>query len=332
VASLNYHHLLYFWTVVREGRVSKAAEKLRLSQPTISAQIKTLEEALGERLFQRQGRTLVLTDVGRIVDRYATEIFTAGSELLETLKGRPSGRAPRLAVGVANAVPKLVVYRLLHPAITGPEPAQITCSEGDPEQLLAQLATHALDVVISDTPASPHIRVKVFNHLLGESGITFFAGRRLAQRLRRRFPRALNGAPMLLPTINTSLRRTLEQWFEDEGIRPVIAGEFEDPALLMTFGEWGRAVFPAPTAIETEVLRSHRVAVVGRASAVRERYYAISVERRLTHAGVAAITSAARTKMFGVITARSARSGERSARSRSARGATGRPRVGASTE
>lgn len=295
---LNYHHLLYFWTVVREGSISKAAEKLRLSQPTISAQIKVLEEALGERLFQRQGRTLILTDVGRVVDRYATEIFTAGNELLETLKGRPSGGALRLAVGVANAVPKLVVYRLLRPAIEGADPVQITCNEGDPEQLLAQLAIHALDVVISDTPAAPHVRVKVFNHLLGESGITFFAGKALARRLRRRFPRSLDGAPMLLPTINTSLRRALEQWFEGEGLRPVVSCEFEDPALLKTFGDWGRAVFAAPTAVEAEVLRSHRVAVVGRTSAVRERYYAISVERRLKHAGVAAITSVARSKMF----------------------------------
>jgi LysR family transcriptional activator of nhaA len=295
---LNYHHLFYFWIVVREGGISRAAEKLRLSQPAISAQIKTLEAALGERLLQRQGRALVLTDVGRIVDRYATEIFTAGNELLETIKGRPSGRAPRLAVGVANAVPKLVVYRLLRPAIEGAEPVQITCTEDDPEQLLARLATHALDVVISDTPAAPHVRVKVFNHLLGESGTTFFAGKSLARRLRRRFPHSLNGAPMLLPTVNTSVRRALEQWFESEDLRPVVAGEFEDPALLNTFGEWGHAVFAAPTAIEDEVLRSRRVGIVGRTAVVRERYYAISVERRLKHAGVAAITSAARTEMF----------------------------------
>lgn len=296
---LNYHHLQYFWTVVREGGISKAAAKLRLSQPAVSAQVKALEAALEERLFQRQGRTLVLTDVGRLVDRYATEIFTAGGEMLETLKGRPSGGALRLAVGVANAVPKLVVYRLLRPALEGAAPVQITCTEGDPEQLLAQLATHALDVVISDTPAAPHVRVKVFNHLLGESGTTFFAGTALARRLRPRFPRSLGGAPMLLPTINTSLRRALDQWFESEGVRPRVAGEFEDPALLKTFGDWGRAVFASPTAIEGEVLRSHRVAVVGRTAAVRERYYAISVERRLKHAAVAAITSAARTEVFG---------------------------------
>ena len=199
---------------------------------------------------------------------------------------------------MANAVPKLVVYRLLSPAIDGPEPVQISCHEDDPDQLLAQLATHALDVVISDTPAAPHVRVKVFNHLLGESGTSFFAGRPLAQRLRRRFPASLTGARMLLPTINTSLRRGLEQWFETEGLRPLVAGEFEDPALLTTFGERIRVVFPAPTAIEAEILRSHRVVVVGRTSAVRERYYAISVERRLKHAAVAAIRAPLRTEIF----------------------------------
>jgi LysR family transcriptional activator of nhaA len=295
---LNYHHLLYFWTVVREGGVSKAAEKLRLSQPTVSAQVKILEDALGERLFERKGRTLVLTDVGRVVNRYADEIFTMGHELLETLKGHPSDRAPQLTVGVANAVPKLVVYRLLRPATEGADAVQITCREGHPDQLLAELAVHALDVVISDTPAAPHVRVKVFSHLLGESGITFFAGSPLARRLRRRFPRSLNGTPTLLPTFNTALRRALEQWFEAEDLHPTLAGEFEDSALLKAFGQAGQAVFPAPTAIEGDVCRQYRVGIVGRTSAVRERYYAISAERRIKHPGVAAITSAARTQVF----------------------------------
>ena len=295
---LNYHHLFYFWTAVREGGISKAADKLRLSQPTISAQVKMLEDALGERLFQRKGRTLVLTDVGHAVDRYADEIFTLGHELVETLKGRPSGRASRLTVGVANAVPKLVVYRLLRPATESTDAGQIMCREGHPDQLVAQLATHTLDVVISDQPAAPHVRVKVFNHLLGESGTTFFAGAALARRLRRRFPGSLNGAPALLPTSNTALRRALEQWFETEGLHPKVVGEFEDSALLEAFGEAGRAVFPAPTAIERDVRRTYRVAVVGRTPAVRERYYAISAERRLKHPGVVAITSVARTKVF----------------------------------
>ena len=267
---LNCHQVLYFWTVVREGGVSKAAAKLRLSQPTISAQVKMLEGALGERLLERQGRTLALTEVGRVVYRYADEIFTTGRELQETLKGRPSGRALQFTVGVANAVPKLIAYRLLRPAIEGPEAVQITCREDHPDQLVAQLAVHALDVVISDTPAAPHVRVKVFNHLLGESGTTFFfAAGPLAGRIRRRFPRSLNDTPTLLPTINTALRRALEQWFEAEDLHPPVAGEFEDSALLKAFGESGRAVFPAPTAIEREVCRHYRVAVVGRAPSVR---------------------------------------------------------------
>ena len=295
---LNYHHLLYFWVVAREGGMSKAAERLGLSQPTISAQIKMLESALGERLFQRKGRTLVLTEVGRIVERYADEIFTVGGELLETLKGRPSGRAPQLTVGVADAVPKLVVYRLLRPVTEGAGAVHITCVEGHPDQLVAQLATHALDVVISDTPAAPHVRVRVFSHLLGESGTTFFAGAAVARRLARRFPRSLDRAPTLLPTLNTALRRALEQWFQTEDLRAMVAGEFEDSALLYAFGEAGRAVFPAPTAIEREVCRNYRVAIVGRTSAVRERYYAITAERRVKHPGVVAITSAARTKVF----------------------------------
>ena len=294
---LNYHHLLYFWTVVREGGVSKAAVKLRLSQPTVSAQVKMLEGSLGERLLERQGRTLVLTEVGRVVYRHADEIFTAGRELQETLKGRPSGRAMPFAVGVANAVPKLIAYRLLRPVVEGPDAVQMTCREDHPDQLVTQLAAHALDVVISDGPAAPHARAKVFNHLLAESGTTFFAAGPLARRLRRRFPRSLNGTPTLLPTINTALRRSLDQWFEAEDLHPAVAGEFEDSALLKAFGESGRAVFPAPTVIEREVCRRYRVAVVGRAPTVLERYYAISVERRLKHPGVIAIAATARTEM-----------------------------------
>ena len=295
---LNYHHLLYFWTVVHEGGVSKAADTLRLSQPTVSAQVKMLEDALGEKLLDRQGRTLVMTDAGRVVYRHADEIFGIGREMVETLKGRPSGRALRLTVGVANAVPKLVAHRLLRPALEGANPVQITCREDQPDQLVAQLAMHELDVVISDTPAAPHLRVKVFNHLLGESGTTFFAGAQLAARLKGGFPESLAGAPMLLPTANTALRRSIDQWLDSTAVRPVVAGEFEDSALMKMFGEGGRAVFPAPTAIEKDVCRRYRVAVVGRAKNVRERYYAISAERRVKHPSVLAITATARTDVF----------------------------------
>jgi LysR family transcriptional activator of nhaA len=295
---LNYHHLLYFWTVVREGGISKAGEKLRLSQPTISAQIRQLEESLGERLFQKQGRNLVPTDVGRLIYRYADEIFSIGREMMETLRGRPAGRPPHLTVGIANAVPKLIVYRLLRPASQGPEAMHLVCREDNAERLVAELATHALDVVITDTPAPPNIRVKAFSHLLGESDTAFFAPPALAASLRRRFPASLRDTPMLLPTTNTALRRALEEWFEKEGVRPRVVGEFEDSALMKVFGHGGSAVFPAPAAIEQDINRFYGVRVAGRTSEVKERYYAISVERRLKHPGVLAITSAAREDVF----------------------------------
>lgn len=296
---LNYHHLLYFWTVAREGGVSKAAEKLRLSQPTISAQVRLLEAALGQRLFHRQGRTLVMTDVGRVVYRYADEIFGIGRELLETLRGRPAGRPIQLAIGVANAVPKLIAYRLLRPAVDDPASVHVVCREDNAEQLTSQLATHALDVVIADTPAPPHVRVKVFNHLLGESDTAFFAPARLASRLRRRFPQSLTGAPVLLPTANAAMRRALDEWFDQEDLHPRVAGEFEDSALMKVFGQATGVAFPAPAAIAADVCRLYGVREIGRTSAVRERYYAISAERRLKHPAVVAITSAARDDVFG---------------------------------
>lgn len=295
---LNYHHLLYFWTVVREGGISKAADKLRLSQPTISAQIRQLEESLGERLFQKQGRTLVPTDVGRLVFGYADEIFGIGRELMETLRARPAGRPLQLTVGVANAVPKLIVYRLLRPASQGPEAVHLVCREDTTERLLTELATHALDVVITDAPAPASVRVKAFSHLLGESDTAFFAPAAIAAPLRRRFPVSLRDAPMLLPTTNTALRRDLDEWFEQEDLSPRVIGEFEDSALMKVFGQGAPAVFPAPAAIERDICRFYGVKLVGRTSAVRERYYALSVERRLKHPGVLAITSAAREEVF----------------------------------
>lgn len=295
---LNYHHLLYFWTVAREGSVSKAAERLSLSQPTVSAQVRMLEAALGQRLFSRHGRTLVLTDTGRLVFRYADEIFAIGRELMETLRGRPAGRPLQLVVGVANAVPKLIVHRLLRPATQGPEPMHLVCREDNAEQLVAHLATHALDVVIADAPAPPHLRVKVFNHLLGESDTAFFAPARLAARLKRRFPASLRDTPVVLPTSNTALRRALDDWFEKADVHPRVVGEFEDSALMKVFGHGVGAAFPAPAAIADDVCRFYGVRVIGRTGAVRERYYAISVERRLTHPGVLAITTAARDALF----------------------------------
>lgn len=298
MAWLNYHHLLYFWTVVREGGVSRAAEKLRLAQPTVSAQVKLLEDTVGQPLFDRQGRRLVLTDTGRIVYRYADEIFGIGRELMETLKGRTPGRPLQLTVGVANAVPKLIVHRLLQPAFAGGHPIHVECREDHTETLLAELATHALDVVIADVPPPPHVRVKVFAHLLGESEVSVFAAASMAAKLRRRFPQSLTGAPLLLPGRTTALRRSIDQWLEAEDLHPRIIGEFDDSALMATFGQAGTAAFPAPTVIEREVTRQYKVQPLGRIAGVHERYYAISAERRLKHPGVLAITNAARTALF----------------------------------
>ncbi len=295
---INYHHLLYFWYVAREGGVSRAAEKLHLRQPTISAQIKLLEDSLGGKLFERQGRRLALTDTGRTVYRYADEIFGIGQELLDAVKGRAPGRPLPLIVGVANAVPKLVVQRLLQPALAGDHPVHLVCREDSTEALLAGLVTHALDVIISDVPAPPHVRVKVFHHLLGESEIGFFAAGSLAGKLRKHFPQSLTTAPVLLPTGQTALRRALDQWFDTERLRPRIVGEFDDPALMTSFGETGEAAFPAPIAIAPQIGRQFRAHSVGRVKAVRERYYAISIDRRLKHPGVVAITKTAKTDVF----------------------------------
>jgi LysR family transcriptional activator of nhaA len=295
---LNYHHLLYFWTVVREGSVSKAAEKLRLSQPTISAQVRMLEQALGQKLFIKKGRTQLLSDVGRTVYRYADEIFGIGREMMETLEGRSPGRAMPLTVGIANAVPKLVAYRLLRPAIHQPDPVRLVCWEDDPEQLIAKLGTYTLDVVIANAPAPAYLPIKVFNHVLGESDIAFFAPTPVAQRLRRHFPESLRKAPMLMPTTNSPLRHALEDWFETREITPHVVGEFEDSALMKVFGRAAACVYPAPAAIADDVARFYGGRMVGKADAVRERYYVISAERRLKHPGVLAMTDVAREEIF----------------------------------
>jgi LysR family transcriptional activator of nhaA len=296
---LNYHHLLYFWVVAREGSISKATQQLRLAQPTISGQIRTLEGHLGEKLFQRQGRSLVLTEVGRVVFRYAEEIFGLGRELMDTVKGRPTGQPVRFVVGVADAVPKLVAYRLLEAALAMPEQVRIVCLEDRTDRLLAELAVHALDLVITDAPIGPHVKVRAFNHLLGECGVTFFATPKLAATTKRRFPRSLDGAPMLVPSDNTMLRRSLDQWLELEDLRPRIVAEFEDTALLKVFAQAGHGICSGPTAIEKEICAQYGLRVVGRTDAVRERFYAISVERRLKHPAVLAITEAARARLFG---------------------------------
>jgi LysR family transcriptional activator of nhaA len=290
---LNYHHLLYFWTVAREGTIARASEELRLAQPTISGQIRVLEDQLGEKLFQRSGRNLVLTDMGRLVYRYADDIFGLGRELMDTLKDRPTGRPLRFQVGVADEVSKLIAYRLLEPAMRLAQPVYMVCRDGAADRLLTELATHSLDLVIADTPISPTIKVKAFTHALGETPVTVFGTAKLAAARRKSFPASLDGAPFLLPTIGKTLRRTLDQFFDQQAIRPRIVAELDDSALLTTFGQAGAGLFVAPTVLEKEVTRQFGVVAVGRLDTVRERYFAISVERRLKHPAVVAISEAA---------------------------------------
>lgn len=295
---LNYHHLLYFWTVAREGGLVPAGRVLRLSHPTLSAQIHALEDRLGEKLFTRAGRKLALTEMGRVVYRYADEIFTLGREMVDAVKDRSTGQPLRLEVGVTDVVPKLVVRRLLEPALALPAPVRLVCREGAQERLLGELAVHSLDVVISDAPVPAGSSVRAFSHLLGESGVTFFGARALAGSLRRSFPRSLQGAPILLPLEHLPLRRALNQWFERSGVRPRVVAEFEDTALLEQFGADGAGIFAAPTVVEREVVSRYGVRVLGRVEEVKERYYALSVQRRLQHPAVVALTDAARQTLF----------------------------------
>ena len=298
MAWLNYHHLLYFWTVAREGSITRAGDTLHLTQPAISAQLRTLERALGEKLFERRGRQLALTDTGRLVYRYAEEIFSIGRELQETLAGRPTGRPPRLVVGVVDSMPKLMIYRLLEHALRGAEPVRLVLREDTAERLLADLAIHAVDVVLSDAPVPPAVRIKAFSHLLGECGVTIFGASALVDAHRRRFPLSLDGAPFLLPMEGTTLRRSLDDWFTALGIRPNVVAEIEDSAVLKVFGQAGVGLFAAPTVVEREVRRQYGVRVVGRVETIRERFYAISAERRIRHPAVLAISSSARRELF----------------------------------
>jgi LysR family transcriptional activator of nhaA len=296
---LNYHHLLYFWVVAREGSLARAGAQLRLAPSTISGQVRSLERALGEQLFTKSGRRLVLTEIGRTVYRYADEIFSLGRDLQDTLKGRASGRPLTLNVGVADVVPKLVARRLLEPALKLPAPVRLISREDKPDRLLAELAMHALDIVLVDAPAVPSIRIRAFNHLLGESGIMLFATPKLAATYRRNFPHSLTRAPLLLPTENTTLRRSLDQWLAARDIIPRVVGEFEDSALLTVFGQTGTGIFPVHSFIADEVKRQYGVQLVGRLEGVRERFYAISVERKLKHPAAIAISEAARSRAAG---------------------------------
>jgi len=295
---LNYHHLLYFWTVAKEGSITRACEKLHLAQPTISGQLKKLENALGEKLYQRVGRDLVLTDVGQMVYRYADEMFAIGLELGDALKGRPTGRPVKLMVGIPEVLPKLIAFRLLEPALHLEEKVQIVCREGPMEQLLSQLATHELDVVFSDSPAGSMVRIRAFNHALGECGVGLFGTSKLCRQFERGLPDSLDSAPFLLPAENTTMRRSVDEWLMETDISPQIVGEFDDTALLKVFAEAGTGFVPGPLAIRTEIEKQFDLRLLLEIPNAVERFYAITVERRIRHPAVMAISETAKESLF----------------------------------
>lgn len=291
---LNYHHLRYFYVVAKEGSLARAAAKLHVSQPSISEQIRELETALGEKLFQREGRNNRLTDAGQIIFGYADEIFVLGRELMNAVKQHPGARTLRFYVGVADSFPKLVTNEILKPVFGLPQVVHVICREGKMEDLLAQLAAHRLDLVLSDEPAPSNANFKVFSHPLGECSSTFCAEKKLAMKLKRGFPKSLHGAAALLPVENTVLRRELEKWFRERDLRPQVVAEFEDLALMKVMAAGGRGFIAVPTMALEEAVKRYGFQVIGHAEDCRLRFHAITAERRIHHPAANAITANAK--------------------------------------
>jgi LysR family transcriptional activator of nhaA len=298
MSSMNLKHLRYFWAVATHGSIARASEVLYLTPQTISGQLRELEQQLSTKLFQKSGRNLVLTDTGRVVFSYADEMFRLGDELQDVLAGRTPGAALTLTVGVAMVVPKLLAYRVLEPVLKMQDRVRLICQEAPLVDLLAELSVHKLDLVLADSPISPALNIRAYNHLLGESGISFFATHKKARKYAASFPRSLNDAPMLMPTASSALRRMLEQWFERQEVRPAVVAEFEDRALMKAFGEADAGIFTSPTAVEDDVVAKYGVRVIGRTDDIKEHFYAISAERRIKHPAVTAITETARSELF----------------------------------
>jgi len=295
---LNYSHLLYFWTVAREGSIAKASAVLHLTPQTISGQLKLLDESIGDRLFVRAGRRLVLSDLGKVVYQYADEIFSLGAELAHVARGKAPGMPLVLNVGIVDSIPKLVTYRVLEPALKLDEKLRLNCHEATLEKLLSDLAVHRLDLVLSDRPVPPGLNVRAYHHLLGASGVTMFAAPPLAESLGKRFPQSLKNAPFLMPANTPALRSQLEEWFDANDLSPLIVGEFDDSALLKSFGQAGVGVFVGPSALEDEICEMYHVVALGQVPNVEERFYAISPERKLKHPAIVAITERARETIF----------------------------------
>ncbi len=295
---LNYHHLFYFWMTVKAGTISAAADSLHLARPTVASQIKELEKSVGQKLFAKQGRGLVLTEFGRQVHQYAEEIFSIGHELREFIRTGHGGNRKRFVVGLPDVVPKHIAFELLKPMLRMNDRPRAVCYEGKLDQLLADLALHKLDLIISDAPAPPTLEFKVYNHKLGECGLSMLATPAIAKKYRKGFPQSLTDAPCLLPTDHTAVRRSLDIWMDDNEIFPEIIAEFEDSALLKVFGQAGEGIFPIPTAIEELIKRQYGVHLVGRLPSVRDKFYAISAEKRVQHPATSMIVKQARSQLF----------------------------------
>ncbi len=295
---LNYRQLHYFWVVAKTGSIVRACEQLNLTPQTISGQISLLEQTYGIELFRRVGRQLELTEAGRQTLPYAEQMFQLGGELELMLRAQPNEQQILFRVGVADVVPKSIVYRLIAPTMELSEPLRITCREDKLERLLADLAIQRLDLVISDSPMPSHLDIKGYSQKLGECGISFFATAELAAHYGQDFPRSLHGAPLLIPGPETVVRRRLQRWFAEQQIQPRIVGEFDDSALMQAFGQSGSGIFIGPSVIADEVRRQYGVELIGQTDAVSESFYAISVERKVKHPGIVAITEGARRELF----------------------------------
>lgn len=296
MSALNFQHLYYFWVVAREGSVTAAAKELRLTQPTVSTQLRLLQDSLGEPLLERAGRSVILTEAGRLAFQYADEIFSLGRDLRQTLSER-SLRRLRLLAGIVDVMPKLIAYRLLLPAYSLGEPVRLVCRQDSPERLLAALALHELDVVLTDAPIPPGTKIRAFNHLLGESTVAIFGTPGLTRKYRSRFPKSLDGAPMLLPLEHTMLRRSLDEWLSVRELRPNVLGEFADSALLKVFASSGIGLFAAPAAVEEDLAATYGCERIGELDGLQERFYAITAERRIRNPAVAAICQSAREQL-----------------------------------
>lgn len=299
MAALNFKHLRYYWMVAKTGSIAKAAEQLHLTAHAISGQINEFEETLGVELFRKAGRNIELTEAGRRILNYADTIFNTSDQLLDELRDQMATRRRTLRIGIADAVPKIIAYRLIQPALTLEEPIRINCREGRLDLLLGELALHKLDLIIADRPLSPGSNVRAYNHLLGECGLTVFATSALARQYKGTFPQNLDKAPFLIPGEDVTIQARLLRWFEEQHLRPTIIGEFDDGALMKAFGSSGAGFFVAPSAMQREICLQHNVVAVGDIPAIMEQIYVITTERRLSDPAIIAISQTAKNTIFG---------------------------------